>query len=160
MVVGGQAVLLYGEPRMTRDIDITLDVDVDSLNKVLHALEGSTFRPLPADVVAFAKETRVLPIQDDHTKIRVDFIFSFSPYEHIAVERSNPIDIDGVEVRFATAEDVVIHKLVAGRPRDIEDAQGILLRQKTLDALYVEKWLREFEAALGCELVKVFRALR
>lgn len=29
MVIGGQAVLLYGEPRLTRDIDITPGVDVD-----------------------------------------------------------------------------------------------------------------------------------
>jgi len=30
MVIGGQAVLLYGEPRLTRDIDITLGIGVES----------------------------------------------------------------------------------------------------------------------------------
>ena len=34
MVIGGQAVLLYGEPRLTRDIDITLGVGVRELNKL------------------------------------------------------------------------------------------------------------------------------
>ena len=34
MVIGGQAVLLYGEPRLTRDIDITLGIGVEGLNKV------------------------------------------------------------------------------------------------------------------------------
>lgn len=29
MIIGGQAVLFYGEPRLTRDIDITLGVDID-----------------------------------------------------------------------------------------------------------------------------------
>ena len=33
MLIGGQAVLLYGEPRLTRDIDITLGVDVDKIRR-------------------------------------------------------------------------------------------------------------------------------
>jgi len=32
MIIGGQAVLLYGEPRLTRDIDVALGIDVDKLN--------------------------------------------------------------------------------------------------------------------------------
>ena len=35
MVIGGQAVLVHGEPRLTRDIDITLGVDIDQLGQVL-----------------------------------------------------------------------------------------------------------------------------
>ena len=31
MVIGGQAVLLYGEPRLTKDIDITLGIGIDGL---------------------------------------------------------------------------------------------------------------------------------
>jgi hypothetical protein len=34
MIIGGQAVLLYGEPRLTRDIDITLGVDVDHIDEI------------------------------------------------------------------------------------------------------------------------------
>lgn len=35
MVIGGQAVLLYGEPRLTRDIDITLGVNIDRIDELL-----------------------------------------------------------------------------------------------------------------------------
>ena len=31
MIIGGQAVLLYGEPRLTRDIDVTLGVGTERL---------------------------------------------------------------------------------------------------------------------------------
>jgi hypothetical protein len=34
MIIGGQAVLLYGMRRMTRDIDITLGVNIDELESV------------------------------------------------------------------------------------------------------------------------------
>jgi hypothetical protein len=160
MVIGGQAVLVYGEPRMTRDIDITLDADIDIIENILQAIQGTSFRPLPEDVRAFAKSTRVLPIQDDQTKIRVDLIFSFSPYEHVAIQRSRPLDINGILVNFASPEDLVIHKLVAGRPRDIEDAKSIVLRQTQLDAEYVEKWLKEFEPVVGRGLILDFRSLQ
>jgi hypothetical protein len=35
MVIGGQAVLLYGEPRLTRDIVITLGIGIDDLEKLI-----------------------------------------------------------------------------------------------------------------------------
>jgi len=38
MVIGGQAVLLYGEPRLTRDIDITLGLGIDDLEKLIKYL--------------------------------------------------------------------------------------------------------------------------
>lgn len=139
MVIGGQAVLVYGEPRMTRDIDITLDADVDALDSLLRALEGTSFRSLPSNVREFTKTTRVLPIQDEQTKIRVNLIFSFSPYEHLAIQRSRPINFHGIDVNFAAPEDIIIHKLVAGRPRDIEDVRTIILRQQKLDEIYMEK---------------------
>ena len=160
MVIGGQAVLVYGEPRMTRDIDITLDADIDALDKLLRALEGTSFRPLPSDVREFTKSTRVLPLQDDQTKIRVDLIFSCSSYEHLAIERSRPLNFNGVDVNFATPEDIIIHKLIAGRPRDIEDAGSVALRQQGLDDAYVEKWLREFQKTLGQDYVALFRSLK
>ena len=34
MVIGGQAVLLYGEPRWTRDIDIITGMGADGLDRV------------------------------------------------------------------------------------------------------------------------------
>jgi hypothetical protein len=38
MIIGGQAVLLHGLPRMTKDIDITLGVDTKHLDKVVKSI--------------------------------------------------------------------------------------------------------------------------
>jgi hypothetical protein len=43
MVIGGQAVLLYGEPRLTRNIDITLGIDVNELEKVKRVIQTVNF---------------------------------------------------------------------------------------------------------------------
>jgi hypothetical protein len=50
MIIGGQAVLLYGEPRLTRDIDIILGVSIDHLDKLLHIVEQIPLNPLPEDI--------------------------------------------------------------------------------------------------------------
>lgn len=52
---------------------------------------------------------------------------------------------------FAAPEDVVIHKIVAGRPRDVEDVRGILLRTPDIDIPYIRKWLNDFSSGLEDE---------
>jgi len=110
MVIGGQAVLLYGEPRLTRDIDITLGVDTGCLDEILDLAGELSLRALPDDVKEFALQTMVLPCLHEKTGIRVDFIFSFTPYETQAIQRANKIEILETEVCFASPEDVISTK--------------------------------------------------
>jgi hypothetical protein len=46
----------------------------------------------------------------------------------------------------------LIHNLVAGRPRDWEDAESVVRRKGAeLDWAYLERWVREFAAVPGRE---------
>jgi hypothetical protein len=145
MIIGGQAVLLYGEPRLTRDIDITLGVDIKGLDRLLNAIQELSLKPLPPDIDGFVRETMVLPTLDENTGIRVDFIFSYTPYETNAIKRANTVAILGQKLAFASPEDLVIHKIFAGRPRDLEDVRIILIKNPDIDNLYIRKWLKEFD---------------
>lgn len=149
MIIGGQAVLLYGEPRLTRDVDITLGLGTEQFSDILYLAAGIGLQPLPEDVVTFVEQTMVLPVVDNTTGIRVDFIFSYTPYEHEAINRSRKVRFGNVEVSFAAPEDVIIHKIFAGRPRDIEDVRGIILKNPDIDKEYIMKWLEEFERSAG-----------
>jgi len=91
MVIGGQAVLLYGEPRLTRDIDVTLGVGTDRLASVLKLLPEIPLRPLPPDLEVFVQRTMVLPALHEATGVRVDLIFSFTPYEQEAIARARGV---------------------------------------------------------------------
>jgi hypothetical protein len=146
MIIGGQAVLLYGEPRLTRDIDITLGVDIDKLDELLAVAQELTLKPIPKDLVAFVKETMVFPAIEENTGIRVDFVFSYTPYETQAIQRAKKVFIKGQEVCFASPEDVIIHKIFASRPRDLEDVRTIILRNSDLNLPYIRNWLKEFDA--------------
>jgi hypothetical protein len=146
MIIGGQAVLLYGEPRLTKDIDVTLGVDLVHLQKVLLAAREMKITPL-VNPETFTRQTMVLPCSDPETGIRVDLIFSFSPFEQLAISRANVVHIGAADVRFASLEDLLIHKLFAGRPRDLEDARLILQKNPHADLSYIRHWLRELSAS-------------
>ena len=160
MVIGGQAVLLHGEPRLTRDIDITLGVDATELNKVRDTITGIGLLPAVADVEAFVRATNVLPMSDPASGVRVDLIFSFTPYESQAIRRAVGVVLDKVTVRFASAEDLIIHKLVAGRARDIEDVVGLIARHPSLDEAYLTRWLASFRNVVHRDLAEEFRDLK
>ena len=145
MIIGGHAVILYGEPRFTRDIDITLGVGNERLQDILSIINQISLQILPENIDSFVKKTMVLPAMDKNTGIRVDFIFSFTPYEREAIKRAKKILIDKTRVSYASVEDVIIHKVFAHRPQDIEDVKNILLKNSKIDKDYIIKWLKEFD---------------
>ncbi len=159
MLIGGQAVLLYGEPRLTRDVDITLGAGPERLPEVLEMVRESGWKVLVEDPKEFVRRTMVLPVLDPESTIRLDFIFSFSAYEQKALKRVRKVKIGQTLVRFAALEDLVIHKIVAGRPRDLEDVRGILLKNPSADRGYIYHWLEQFEQALNRPLLREFDRL-
>ncbi len=159
MIIGGQAVLLYGEPRLTKDIDITLGMGIDGIEKVKRAAQDLNFRILVDNPEDFTMETMVLPVIDDKTGVRIDFIFSFSMYEKQALKRSVDIEFDNIKVKFASCEDLIIHKIIAGRPRDIEDVKAILLKNPDYDIMYIESWLKKYDESLNENFSEIFRRI-
>lgn len=152
MLIGGQAVLLHGRPRLTDDIDVTLGIGPEGLPLVLAACEDIGLVPLPEDVPRFVAETFVLPTRHGATALRVDLIFSTLPYESEAIRRAIRVPVGNAEVPFATVEDLLIHKLFAGRPRDLEDAIGVIRRQgDSVDWVYVRRWVDAFSEVPGHE---------
>ncbi|MEK7449232.1 MAG: nucleotidyl transferase AbiEii/AbiGii toxin family protein [Planctomycetota bacterium] len=145
MIIGGQAVLRYGTPRLTKDIDITLGVNTDRLGQIIHIINHLQLKQLRSDTEEFVKKTMVLPVQDETSGIRIDFIFSFTPYEQQAIQKAESVRLKNIEIKFATVEDLIIHKIFSGRPRDIEDIKSVILKHPDFDQTYVQKWLTEFD---------------
>ena len=116
--------------------------------------------PLTKDTADFVEQTMVLPFMDNSSGIRVDFIFSFTPYEKEAIGRSRKILILNQTVHFSSPEDLIIHKLFAGRPRYLEDARIIILKNPDMDFHYIRQWLKEFdESSDRKDLVEMFNSI-
>jgi hypothetical protein len=159
MIIGGQAVLVHGEPRMTEDIDVTLGVSSDSLETVIRFVTSLGWEIMVENPETFVKRTMVLPCRDPQSGIKIDLIFSFSPYERQAIGRAVKIRFGSRFVRFASVEDLVVHKIIAGRPRDIEDARLVLAKNPNIDEKYLRSWLKEFEDATEIDYSARYNAI-
>lgn len=148
MVIGGIGNLVWGEPRLTVDIDITIQMspakEWDFIKEI-----GSRFRILVDNPEDFVKKTKVLPVEITEG-IKGDIIFAGLDYEKMAIERAVEVEISkNNRVRVCTAEDLIIHKAISEREKDWQDIEGILLRRGALlDKKYLDKWLHEFASAL------------
>ncbi|OQA54079.1 MAG: hypothetical protein BWY41_02268 [Candidatus Atribacteria bacterium ADurb.Bin276] len=159
MIISGQAVLLYGEPRLTKDIGITLGLDINELHRIRNIAIQIGLTLLVQNEEKFVRETMVLPTIHEPSGFRVDLIFSFSKYEQEALKRVNKIRIGSIDVCYASLEDVLIQKTISGRPRDIEDIKTMILKNPHFDIQYVDKWLQDFSQALNLDFIDQFKMI-
>lgn len=135
---------MHGEFRVTRDIDVTLGLGPWEVERVLRVVVEEGWEILHESIHEFVNQTMVLPVQENASGTRIDFIFSFSPFEQQMIEHALVVPVDEVPVRYVTAADLLILKLFAGRPRDLEDAKTVLLKNRDIDLSYVRGWLALF----------------
>ncbi|TMA57459.1 MAG: hypothetical protein E6J80_06330 [Deltaproteobacteria bacterium] len=127
MLIGGMANLVWGEARTTQDIDITVQVEPAALSGTVIQLT-QVFRALPENPLAFVKRTRVLPIVTANG-IRADLIFAELPYQEEAIRRARLVTLGDTEVRVCGPEDLIIHKIISERLKDLDDVRGIIRTQ-------------------------------
>jgi predicted nucleotidyltransferase len=159
MVIGGHANALWGEPRATLDIDVTIWLPEAAVPALVADL-APEFRPRVADPETFVCETRVLPVATGDG-LAVDLIFGLLPFEEQAIARARAVELGAQEVRFCTAEDLILLKIVSTRERDLEDVQGVVRAQgKRLDREYLEPRVRELAELLERpEILEFWRQL-
>jgi len=142
-IIGGIAVQRWGQPRFTRDVDLTIllppGAEASALNQI-----ASEFPPRISNGVAFALEHRVLPVMVPDAA-EADLSLGLPGYEEQVVARAVSYDLgEGRIVRLCSAEDLIIHKALAARPQDGLDIEGIVARQgAALGAGYVRRWWDE-----------------
>lgn len=104
--------------------------------------------PRGTDALDFARRTRVLLLRHQPSHIDVDLSFGALPFEEEMRGRATIKDIGGLSIPLPTAEDLIILKAVAHRPRDLADIEGLLEAQPALDVERIRRWVREFAEVL------------
>jgi len=94
---------------------------------------------------------------DGHS-IDVDIFISETSFQFSTMKRRVRLEFEGQSMWFVSAEDLILLKLLANRPRDIGDITDILFVQGELDEAYMQKW----SGPLGVEaqLAKVLEESR
>ncbi len=148
IVIGGIAASLLGRPRLTADLDAMLLLSIDDLPDLIEAAKEEGFVSRIQDTEAFARRNRVLLLRHQPSDTAVDISLGMLPFEEEAVERSVLYPLGSFAVRLPTAEDLIIFKAVAHRPKDLLDIQAIIESQPDLDRERVKDWVAEFSRAL------------
>ena len=158
-VFGAQAVAIYGVPRTTADIDITLDLGDRSLDRLVGPLRRAGFVPRISDP-SFAVETRIYPVTHEPTGWNLDLVLAGPGLEQRFLDEARIVAAGRHHIPVIAPEHLVTLKVLAGRPKDLEDVRG-LLRIADLDHAGIESTLEELESMLDQrDLRPVYAGLR
>jgi len=157
---GAQAVTSYGVPRLSADVDVTLALVPDAPDRFARDMHAAGFT-LRVDDPEFVRRTRVMPFVHVATSMPLDIVLAGSGLEDEFLDRAVVTDLGGASVPIIELGDLIIAKILAGRPKDLEDARALWrLRGRTADANRIRQTLRLLEEALTQDdLVSSFEAI-
>ncbi len=160
-VFGAQAVLAYGKPRLTSDVDVLIDPGRATGVRIARELADADFALRFELSPASLRTARLLPLVFVKTGTPGDGVLAASGVHDDFLARARRLDLGGVKVPVVSPEDLVIQKILAGRRKDLDDVRGVLERQRSrLDAARIRDVLAALERATGdARLVRRFDRL-
>jgi hypothetical protein len=145
-ITGSIASNLWGIPRTTHDVDVVLLLQAENVAAVLAAFADAHYVSEPAVRDAISRQS-MFNVIDAKTSLKADFwVAGSDEFSGKLLERRQRVEIvSGQEAFVATAEDVLLHKLVwneiSPSERQLSDAAGIAAVQKgRLDLAYLRAW--------------------
>jgi len=129
-IVGALAANRYrATPRFTTDLDTMAVYDP----RLVGALESAGY-----DVTIIADDGEPPHLIRCHRgPVSIDILIPIVEYQRVALARASG--------HVLTVEDVIIHKLIAARPRDLDDVRSILEAAVALDLDYLDRWIQAWE---------------
>lgn len=153
MLIGGLAVQQWGQARLTVDADFTVSVPVEKSDDVIRLIT-QRYPSRAVNPFEMASKTRMILVTASNG-VKVDMSLALPGYEDEVMRRAKEVEVEpGTKLPICSAEDLIIHKAVAGRPQDIIDITTVVERQRQrLDKAYIRKWLSMFAETLENEEV-------
>ncbi len=147
---GAQAVTIWGRPRLTTDVDVTVQLASAGSERLVAALGAAGFRLSQAFSDEFVRSTRVLPLIHTVSGMPLDVVLAGPGLEEQFLDRAVVVQLGDFAVPVISPEDLVVTKVLAGRGKDVEDIRGVLrVRSTSLDVGYIRRTLAMVEDALG-----------
>lgn len=151
MVIGGIAVIVRGVRRFTGDIDAAVRGDEIEVDELLAVLRNQKIVPRIPNADQFARESLVLLLVHEPSKVELDVSFAWTAFEREAIAAATVESFAGVGAPVARPEDLVVFKAIAGRPTDRQDMLALLVRYPRLDLKRVRRRVAELAALIEAE---------
>ncbi|MBS3742018.1 MAG: hypothetical protein KGY75_09190 [Candidatus Cloacimonetes bacterium] len=144
MITGSVAMNFYTEPRMTRDIDIIVEIKSEEKGKFLHEF-GDEYIISETAITEALRYNYLFNIIHKKFVFKVDFIIrKTDEYSKIAFSNRKLIDVDKQKIVIISKEDLIIAKIAWSQDsRSIQQKTDVIkLLQTNPDLVYIKKWLR------------------
>ncbi len=147
MVSGSIAANYYTVPRMTRDIDIVIELEQSDIDRFVGLFQGDFY--IDGEMVRreVLRQGIFNIIQNQHV-VKVDFIIKkYSPYQQAEFARRKQVLIEASPMWFVSPEDLVISKLIWAKDShsesQLKDVKNLIETVDDLDLKYIDNWVGE-----------------
>ena len=155
-LTGSMASNYWGIPRTTHDLDFVVQLPMSAVSRILQEFSGDFYLE-EAAVRAAHQPPHQFNAIDTRSALKVDFwLPKPEPFDREMLRRRMQVALFGEPAWIATAEDVILHKLVWNRispsDRQLGDAAGVVAVQaEALDKVYLERWAKDLGLASDLE---------
>jgi len=149
-LTGSMASNYWGIPRTTHDLDFVIQLPASAVAKIISAFTPDFYIEEAAVRAAYQPPHQFNAI-DTRSALKVDFwLPKPEPFDREMLRRRVHVTLFGEPAWIATAEDVILHKLVWNRlspsDRQLGDAAGVMAVQAdALDKNYLKQWAQELK---------------
>lgn len=154
MVVGSLASAAYGEPRMTQDIDVVVDLQEPQLASLCHAFQSGEFylsQPAALDAIRRKGQFNIIHAPSGN---KIDLmIVPPGPWGQAEISRRQRVRIlPDLEGYCARVEDVILGKMQyyreGGSEKHLRDIVGMLkVSPEAVDRQYLQRWAQHMGLA-------------
>jgi hypothetical protein len=148
-VMGGIALSAWKHPRATQDVDILIGLEGKEEESVLQRLVAAKLRAKRQPPILTLGRLRIVQLLYEppgtYLDLQIDLLLADCEYQQEALRRRNRVHLPGLDIAVAvlSCEDLILHKLLAGRILDRADAATLLRANRaTLDLRYLAQWSR------------------
>lgn len=144
MVTGSMAANFYATPRMTRDIDLVVELREGDVGRVVALFRDDYY--IDRDMVEQAVRTRsMFNMIHNALVVKVDCVVrKDSEYRREEFSRRRTVNIDGQPVTIVAPEDLILSKLEWAKESrsqmQLDDVRNLLRTVQSLDQAYLAQW--------------------
>lgn len=147
MVTGSTAANFYAVPRMTRDIDVVVELAERDADTLVGIFVTDFYIDRQAVEEAIKKKGMFNAIHTEYV-IKVDFVVrKDSPYRRTEFSRRKKVAVDDRSIYIVAPEDLILSKLAWAKESRSEvqltDVRNLLASVKKLDRRYLARWAKE-----------------
>lgn len=158
MLTGSFASNFYAIPRMTRDIDIVIEIQMKDINKIVKIFQND-FYIERNDICEAVQNANMFNIIHNGLSLKIDFIIRKEhEYRLVEFQRKKRILIDDTPIWIVSPEDLIISKLDWGKESfsemQIKDVKNLLSSVQNIDIDYMVDWIHKLNLTQIYDKVK------